>query len=642
MKRRNFLLLACSLAAFHGARAETVTYSTGDFVSAQWSSVISGTGTSVASTEPSGGRPGAYRRVSLTVGPHQDVANWQLWSVAVYTPARQGPVTSVSLSYDLSRVYTSNPGATQIAKGIAVQQGGVIYSLYQGVSTVAQPSWESLSVADLVPLFPAVNWTNGTEITFGFLDSVSTSETGFTIDGGYDNFTVTVNYTPAPQSATYYFPHLAVGGIWQTTLTYVNYSPQAVTCDTTFFSDSGAPLVVPFAGIAASSRRDTILPGASIHEQTQGDPLTPVAVGWAQAQCTGPVKASLLFRSYSQGIPTGEAGVNAMTSPTAKFVTFAETQTGVAFANPSTQPATITITALNTEGSHLGSRNLTLKPGEHGSAFVTQLLNLQSFTGSAQVISTVPIVSLALNLEAAPVFSSLPPGDLTGPTPPAASYPYYFAHMAVGGGWQTTITYVNLTSQAVTCETEFLSNAGAPLFISFGGSPISSRTHVIAPEGTVHEQTQGDPQVDVVTGWARAQCSGPVKASLLFRSYDQSLATGEAGVNAMTVPATKFAGFAETQTGLAYANPSAQPASVTVTVLDAEGRSLGSKTLEVQPGQHGASFVRQFLGLSDFTGSVQMTATVPVVSLSLNLETAPVFSSLPPGELDSSTPLSGP
>lgn len=172
MKRPDFLILAFSLVAFHGARAETLTYSTGDFVSTQWSAVITGTGTSVASTEPLGGNPDAYRGVSLTVEPFQNVVNRQFWSVAVYTPARQGPVTSVSLSYDLSRVFTSNPGATQITKGIAVQQGGVVYSLIQGVSAVAPPNWESFTVAGLVPLFPAVNWANGTEITFGFLDSV--------------------------------------------------------------------------------------------------------------------------------------------------------------------------------------------------------------------------------------------------------------------------------------------------------------------------------------------------------------------------------------------------------------------------------------------------------------------------------------
>ncbi|HTD44237.1 MAG TPA: LamG domain-containing protein [Bryobacteraceae bacterium] len=58
--------------------------------------------------------------------------------------------------------------------------------------------------------------------------------------------------------ATYYFSQLALGGGWQTTLTYVNYSPEAVTCVTNFFTDSGAPLLVPFGVGTVSSRTDTL------------------------------------------------------------------------------------------------------------------------------------------------------------------------------------------------------------------------------------------------------------------------------------------------------------------------------------------------------------------------------------------------
>jgi hypothetical protein len=45
------------------------------------------------------------------------------------------------------------------------------------------------------------------------------------------------------------------------------------------------------------------------------------------------------------------------------------------------------------------------------------LLGLQSFTGFVKITSTIPIVSLSLNFEAAPIFSSLPPGDLPSTTP---------------------------------------------------------------------------------------------------------------------------------------------------------------------------------------------------------------------------------
>jgi hypothetical protein len=62
-------------------------------------------------------------------------------------------------------------------------------------------------------------------------------------DQGYRVFQQ--NGIVGPISSTYYFPHLAIGGGFQTTLTYVNYSPQSVSCQTTFYSDSGGALQVP-------------------------------------------------------------------------------------------------------------------------------------------------------------------------------------------------------------------------------------------------------------------------------------------------------------------------------------------------------------------------------------------------------------
>jgi hypothetical protein len=109
----------------------------------------------------------------------------------------------------------------------------------------------------------------------------------------------------------------------------------------------------------------------------------------------------------------GEASVNAEAAPTSKFITFAQTATGIAYANPSTtQSASITVSVLSAAGISLGSKVLTLGPLAHTSANVGPLLGLANFTGSVQVTSTVPIISLSLNAEAFPVFSSLPPGDL--------------------------------------------------------------------------------------------------------------------------------------------------------------------------------------------------------------------------------------
>ncbi len=214
-----------------------------------------------------------------------------------------------------------------------------------------------------------------------------------------------------------YFSHLVVGGGWQTTLTYINYSQQAITCVTNFYSNSGGAFAVPFSGGTVSSRTDTLQPGQSVHDQTVASLTAPVGQGWAQATCDGRVQASLLYRLYQGGKPVGEASVNAETAPTTKFVTFAQTATGVAYANPSTtQSAMITFTVISSAGVTVGTTTVTVGPLAHGSANLGPLLSLQSFNGFVEITSTIPVISLSLNAEAFPVFSSLPPGDLLSST----------------------------------------------------------------------------------------------------------------------------------------------------------------------------------------------------------------------------------
>jgi hypothetical protein len=214
-------------------------------------------------------------------------------------------------------------------------------------------------------------------------------------------------------SDKYYFSDFAFSGGYQTTLTYVNYSPQTVTCTTNFYGDNGAPVAMPFSDQTGSTRSDTMAPGGSIHVVTAAPLAPPYVQGWAQATCTGPVQAGLLYRYFVNGAPVGEASVNAESSATTEFATFAQTATGIAYANPSgTVSATITVEVYTTTGGLLGSKVITLGPLQHGAANVGPLLGLTNFTGFVKISSPNPFISLSLNAEAFPVFSSLPPGDL--------------------------------------------------------------------------------------------------------------------------------------------------------------------------------------------------------------------------------------
>ena len=217
------------------------------------------------------------------------------------------------------------------------------------------------------------------------------------------------------------------------------------------------------------SRTDILPPGGSVHEETNVELGAPLAPGWARAACSGPLNAGLLFRRYDgEGVPVAEAGVIAATVPASRFVTFAEQGegrfgTGVAYANPSdTTTAIVTFTVRDAEGNELAhSAPLTLLPRGHGARNMEGVFDLTSFTGSLEVTATAPIVSLSLNNEADPVISSLPPGELDAAS--QGSTTYYFPHLAVGESWQTTITYINYSSQEVSCQTDFLSDDGSPL-----------------------------------------------------------------------------------------------------------------------------------------------------------------------------------
>lgn len=208
----------------------------------------------------------------------------------------------------------------------------------------------------------------------------------------------------------YYFPHIASGGIWRTTFTFVNPTENFVSCNTSFYSDTGGPLPLSFAGIKRSVVPYNLVPGGTIHAQTDPDSAGAVRTGWARSVCDGPVKASALFRDFKDSVAVAEASVLASTAPATRFVTFSDQTTGIAFANPLSDSSTVTFTAREVGGQTLATRILTLPAANHGSFNVGPFLNIKSFQGSLTIEATSPIISLALNFESTPIFSALPPG----------------------------------------------------------------------------------------------------------------------------------------------------------------------------------------------------------------------------------------
>ena len=177
------------------------------------------------------------------------------------------------------------------------------------------------------------------------------------------------------------------------------------------------------------------------------------------------------------------------------------------------------LVCLNTHGlvwgQTLASVDRTLLPDGHDAHGMGSLFGLTSFTGSLEVTSTEPIVSLSLNFEADPVFSSLPPGELDAAA--QGSTAYYFPHLAVGAGWQTTITYINYSPEEVSCQTNFISDHGSPLMVSFAGlGTVAGRIDVLPPGGSVHQETNVELSAALGTGVAYANPSATAATSPLL------------------------------------------------------------------------------------------------------------------------------
>jgi hypothetical protein len=327
-------------------------------------------------------------------------------------------------TYSLVTVY-SGTGTSPL---LGVQQSaGSNYFSFSSIPSDATMTMTLVSSSGtlVVPFLAHSNFINGA--TFGLIYTQSAVCSGTPVapcavgQVGITNGSAITGPTTGTaqfnQNNTYYFSDYAFAENWESTLTYINYSTETVTCTTNFYGDNGAPLAVPFAQGSVTTRTDVLAPGGSIHDPTTAPHTGSVIEGWAQASCTGPVQASMLFRQYTSGLPYAEAGVNAEVAATTEFATFAQTATGIAYANPSaTQSAVITFTVYNNAGARLGSGNVTLGPLAHSASNIGPLLGLQSFTGFVKITSTIPIISLSLNYEVAPIFSSLPPGDLPSST----------------------------------------------------------------------------------------------------------------------------------------------------------------------------------------------------------------------------------
>lgn len=198
----------------------------------------------------------------------------------------------------------------------------------------------------------------------------------------------------------------------------------------------------------------------------------------------------------------------------------------------------------------------------------------------------------------------------------------YFPHYAAGGGATTFFTIHNPSASPITVVT-----VDVALYRSNGS--LFASDQVTLPGGATQTVSFGGQTGPTDSGWAQLSSTGNFTASELFEIAGIS----NVGVlPSQTNTQLKLFAFLSggTRTGFAMANPSTTTSSsVTVQTANTAGTFLGQTTVVLPPLQHTAVFLDESPYFMNTDGSVTVTATQPIIAVTLRLDDGTKLAGVP-------------
>ena len=187
------------------------TFSDGTFNDSNWTvtSIQSGGFGGVvdfAGQVASGGNPGSYRRIDLTVNSgNSAIFGISLFTASVYNPQTQGAISAIDYSEDGIALTAQSQSA-----GFCLFQEGTVF-FANALSYLPSSTWSTHSITGQTQLdFSDVDGVGtpdfsatGAPITFGFWRETSAGGgNGFSSSTGIDNWSVTIHSVPEPATLT--------------------------------------------------------------------------------------------------------------------------------------------------------------------------------------------------------------------------------------------------------------------------------------------------------------------------------------------------------------------------------------------------------------------------------------------------------
>jgi len=396
---------------------------------------------------------------------------------------------------------------------------------------------------------------------------------------------------------------IASAGGWDTSLTLVNLGTSAGDAQLNFFANDGSTPLLPFTfpqqpsqgTILGSTFDQTLNPNATLILDTTGASQT-AATGSSQLLTSGNIGAFAIF-TYT---PSGQAAVVPLETRNASsyllpFDDTGQISTGLAIANVAASAADVNVILRDDTGAQIGTGSITLPAQGHTSLMLTDTINgfpvtagkrgtVEFDTPQGGQISVLGLRANAIPnstnfaVTSLPVLASVGTGGGT------------MAHIASGGGWQTTFTLVNTGTSSATASLNFYGDNGSAVSL-----PLSfPQTGATSTATNVSQSIAAGASLIVVvqdsggtTGSAVLTTSGNIGGFAIFR-YNT---TGqEAVVPLETVNAPSYIlAFDDTgslSTGLAIANVAAQAASVNVIIRDDTGAQIGTGSISLPAHGH--------------------------------------------------------
>jgi enterochelin esterase-like enzyme len=244
-----------------------------------------------------------------------------------------------------------------------------------------------------------------------------------------------------------YFPQLADGGGWITSLILLNTSGSVETGSLNIFDKNGTPLVISHAGGASASSFPYSIPSnGTFRFQTNGS-LEHQNVGWVQlvpdAMNSTPI-GSGMFSFNPVDVMTSESGIPSVPLSTTHARVFIDRSgnhnTGLAIVNLDHAVADVTIKAFDIDGVTpvgQGQKLLQLAGFGHDSQFADQLISnlVADFNGVLDISAPTPFAAITVrslyNEREDFLITTFPVADATRPAPS----PIVFPQIADGGGY---------------------------------------------------------------------------------------------------------------------------------------------------------------------------------------------------------------